>query len=432
MEKFSQIEQRYYFFDLSNKNLNSEINEFLELKENGHPSLKFIYLFNEENLLDDDIENKINQKLSILMKKISVDDFVISFDHQIKDELNNNETCKKLAELENKFKNINMGLESEFRTWNIKEIVNANNKIDEIVNEIKKQNLSSVEAFMKAYMFVTNRLFIDRKNNSSIPRTVYGVLNSDEIVCVGFCELLKEIMNRLGYKNIKLFSNNVESVIINEVCDKHRNLILYLKDEKYNLDGFYYIDPTWDAKGKNEEFKFNFFMLPLNEVENINEYDIFTENVKYSGFEEVTGHEKNLSYYCRPQQNNKISLGENSAVFCKEFIEFLKTKKEFIDKLNLFDQSENNTEYFAKNNSQQILNILKENTKNLNLKTFYKILKNVISKQYPDFSKKEKDKKIEDIIKYNIKVSRLCFNDNAKTIFRQLEPNSKVKQELNK
>ena len=52
-------------------------------------------------------------------------------------------------------------------------------------------------------MIATNRPYKDTKNDSSVPRTIYGVLTSDEIVCVGYCELFKEIVKRLNLKDVK-------------------------------------------------------------------------------------------------------------------------------------------------------------------------------------------------------------------------------------
>lgn len=429
MDYLQETKQRYYYSERSGKNLLDEIYEYLELKNWGHSDLKFIYLFNEEDLLDENISEKVKNVLSVLTKEIDLKDIIISFDHQLKDNLNSNQTCQNLLKLTQEFSSVNLGIEAEFRTWNINEIISTNNKLDKIVEEIKEKNYSCVEALMHAYMFVTNHLYIDSKNDSSVPRTIYGVLNSDQIVCVGYCELLKEIMNRLHYKDLKIFSNNVEAVIINEVCNKHRNLIIYLKDEKYNLEGYYYFDPTWDAKRQDEEYKFNFFMLPIEEIKNINEYKIYTENVKFSGTEEKTSHENFLSYYNRPETNNKVSIGSSSAKICEEFYNFIKNDKNLFNDFEKIKKSNKDIDSIIKNNFNEFLPAIIKQTKKLDFKTFYKILYNVLKKS-SNLTEHKQKLKLESILKYNINISKNYFDNNANTVFKA----SKTEQEyeLNK
>ena len=429
---FEELKRRFYFSEKSNKNLESEIFDFLEKKEYGNPNLKFIYLFNEEDLLDKDIEKRVSDVLEKLTKMIDKNDIIISFDHQVKPNLNNNQTCKKLVNLTKKFEDVFVGLESEQHTFTVGEVLHANSKIDEIVNKIKSEKLSCTEALMQAYMFVTNHAYVNKQHDSSIPRTIYGVLNSDEIVCVGYCELLKEIMNRLNYKNLKVYLNNVEALIINEVCDKHRNLIVYLKDEKYNLDGYYYIDPTWDAKRKDEEYKFNFFMLPLKEIDNIKEYHINIEEVNFGGITEVSSREKYLSYFYRPVVNDKLSITCLKARLCEEFVKFAKLDKRFSEKIKELSRNKKSFEDFAVYNTDEFLNIIKQTTKDLDIKSFYKILKVVLEKSDKNLTCEQINEKIEKIVKYNIEVSRNCFEQNANTIFRQLKPQKKENKEFQK
>ncbi len=460
MENFRETDKRYYFYEKSKKSLENEIDEYLELKNYGHDSLKFIYLFDEEDLLDEKIDERVENVLKTLLSKIDSSSITISFEHQLKENLDNNKTFLKLNSLCEKYKDINIGIESEYRTWKPSEVLYSNKILDKLAFEINSKNLSNFEKIMYAYMIATNRPYKDTKNDSSVPRTIYGVLTSDEIVCVGYCELFKEIVKRLNLKDVKIFKNNIEATIINESVSKHRNLIVYLKDDKYKIDGYYYFDPTWDAKSKTEDFKFNFFMVNLKEIKNIEEYCIDSEKIKYSGFSEDTDRMNFLSYYSRPEQNDKVSISAHKLNACKDFLDFFVKDKNYSSELEEF-KKQGNFENNLKENFSKLLPIIYEKTKNISIKDFYNALKNVLNvyneniESYLTFhknsetstfqnysnqnsstqinnnensfnesnknlKKEEINKQIEKIINYNIKVSRLCFTERSDALFRKL------------
>ena len=219
--------------------IKNDIEDFLDLKSETFENLKLVYLFNEEDLLEPNIEIKINDILNKLTKNIDKNDIIISFDHQVKENLDNNKTLKKLKELKNKFFDVKIGMEQEFETFDVEKVENANKILDTIANEIKNKNLTELESLLYAYMIVSNRLIIDNKKNISLSRSIYGVLNTKYIVCVGYSEFLREIVKRLNLKNVKIFLNNVIIRENGKVNSLHRNLIIYVKDEKYNVDGYF-------------------------------------------------------------------------------------------------------------------------------------------------------------------------------------------------
>lgn len=153
------------FYVLNNECIfiKNDIEDFLDLKSETFENLKLVYLFNEEDLLEPNIEIKINDILNKLTKNIDKNDIIISFDHQVKENLDNNKTLKKLKELKNKFLDVNIGMEQEFETFNVEKVENANKILDTIANEIKNKNLTELESLLYAYMIVSNRLIIDNK-----------------------------------------------------------------------------------------------------------------------------------------------------------------------------------------------------------------------------------------------------------------------------
>ena len=233
----------------------------------------------EEDLLKGDINSQIENVSQIIKKLaksgISKDEMVISFLHDKSYKTNSNESCKVLYELAKHFDGYKLGIEAGDITWSSEKIVNANKKLDKIVEDIKSKNLSKLEQLFLAYNIITQKMYKEVEHNESLytSREIYGVLNSDTIVCVGYVEILKEIMARLGLGNdIQIFSNKVK--LPNKYkTEYHETCIIYIKDEKYNLDGYYYCDPTWDSRRDGDtSVRLTYFMLPIREIRNINSY----------------------------------------------------------------------------------------------------------------------------------------------------------------
>ncbi len=141
--------------------------------------------------------------------------------------------------------------------------------------EIKSLNLSPIETVMYAYDIVRNREYIEEKEgeDKSISRDLTKVLKGKEIVCEGFTGIADGILTYLGF--------NVTCVNINRIKGGgHQRFSVYIKDDKYGIDGVYYFDPTWESKEPDEtnEFlnKYIFFGRTKKQIETLSQ-DYFTE-----------------------------------------------------------------------------------------------------------------------------------------------------------
>lgn len=137
-------------------------------------------------------------------------------------------------------------------------------QINYITKRIKKYNLSPLERVMLVYDIVKNNYYHkeDQRENYLISRTLDNVLNSGYIVCVGYVAIINAML-----KNLDI---NVISMICETKRDRHCRSMIYLKDAKYNIDGVYVLDPTWDSKKNNGHEnidKYNYFLLPLHLAE---------------------------------------------------------------------------------------------------------------------------------------------------------------------
>ena len=125
-----------------------------------------------------------------------------------------------------------------------------------------------------------------RKKLKSASRDLYEILENDYIVCVGFNNLLCDLLTKLGINNIEqgldidisaskaIKQLNIEkekwanltpeekhnlileqqSYIPRNKFEGHRRAIVRIKDEKYGIDGIYSADSTWDNDDKNNRY----------------------------------------------------------------------------------------------------------------------------------------------------------------------------------
>lgn len=137
-------------------------------------------------------------------------------------------------------------------------------QINYITKKIKKYNLSSLEKVIMVYDIVKNNFYHKEEKNENylISRSLDNVLNSDYIVCVGYIAIVNAML-----KNLNI---NARTIICKTKKEKHCRSIIHLVDKKYNIDGVYVLDPTWDSKRNNIEDtidKYNYFLIPIEIAE---------------------------------------------------------------------------------------------------------------------------------------------------------------------
>lgn len=123
------------------------------------------------------------------------------------------------------------------------------------------KHLSPLEKFLAAYIMVIKFAKYSEEENPNewnISRSVYDITNHDgdiKIVCAGYVNLLIELLERMGIKDALYWDVRTEDLPFNN----HARLLIHLKDEKYDIDGIYMSDPTWDSKWNDNNLPVNSF-----------------------------------------------------------------------------------------------------------------------------------------------------------------------------
>ncbi len=122
-------------------------------------------------------------------------------------------------------------------------------KIKSIVERIKSFDMSPLEQVMYAYDMVRDRKFKEStaSEDGREARDLTAVLFGNEIVCEGFSNELKAILD-----NLNIRSKSHDLLCIADPDASHRRVSVYVEDDKYGVKGVYSFDATWDSK-KNDD-----------------------------------------------------------------------------------------------------------------------------------------------------------------------------------
>lgn len=112
---------------------------------------------------------------------------------------------------------------------------------------ILQSDLSPLEKLIYAYDIMKTFRYKESDESHSISRNPGKILNSDYIVCVGYVEMLDEIL--------KGIDDDIKHIDVSVSCydDKgeflggHARSLVYINDDKYNIHGPFIVDSTWDS-----------------------------------------------------------------------------------------------------------------------------------------------------------------------------------------
>ena len=133
-----------------------------------------------------------------------------------------------------------------------KEYKDTIDSINQKINDIEKYNFSPLEKIMYAYDMVRDKVYVEVEENEDkmISRNLTTALLGDKIVCVGYAKIFQTLVEKLGIecKIVYLMKPNKD--------EGHARNVIFVKDDKYGVEGVYYFDPTWD--NKEDEFDTEF------------------------------------------------------------------------------------------------------------------------------------------------------------------------------
>ena len=133
------------------------------------------------------------------------------------------------------------------------------------IEPAQNKNYSPFEKYIYAYNVTKRFKKYKESENRAESRDLYKLLESDYIVCAGYSNLLIDLLTKLGIP-ARFAKLTVATVKEGEETknEYHARVAYSMKDPKYNIDGYYIADPTWD--NSEEQDYYNFVALTSKEM----------------------------------------------------------------------------------------------------------------------------------------------------------------------
>lgn len=229
----------------------------LLIKELASTKLTAATLFDENIII---IEKILSENPNVLS---CCDSISFVADREIKEYIDKNPILKKynmhlngnhtidsksgneLYSLFGEYENVYLLFDGNKTERHIREYKSTIDAIDDIVKTINKYNLSPLEKIMYAYDLVRDRVYTKESENESniVSRDLSSVLFGNKIVCAGYVAIFNSVLKNLGI-------NVMDYIIARKDNNKkgHVRSLVYVNDKKYNVNGIFLFDPTWDSK----------------------------------------------------------------------------------------------------------------------------------------------------------------------------------------
>ena len=345
----------------------------------------------------DEIVEFINNNPILEDKKVVIDNF-FSF--------RNDDLYLLLSELSD-YSNIYINLKGNSNAVNIEDIIKTVDIIDNMTNLVKRFDFSQIEQIMYVYDLVRDRIYVKEKSGESRnnSRDLTSVLLGDKIVCLGFSNIFDAIMQKLNIKSRIYILNPTENGKF-----KHARNVVYVNDDKYNINGIFFFDTTWDCKKDDNKFleSYQYFAVNklnidcMNEFNNLKDEEFFNFNM-YRADEIVQ-----LIIHGRYNEipNNYFKAVNNLSKFIDDGLVILSNVNN-----NYYENRLNNDEEYVNYISEKIYYYADLLDQELNYKQLSDILYNVRKIQYYENpSKYAFDIKLIEENAYNYEIESDEFN----------------------
>lgn len=367
---------------------------------------------------------------------------------------NKEEFNKKLIQENIDYQNLYIRIRHD--TYSLKEYLEYEKMLYSFVEPAQK--LSPFEKYIYAYDIVKKfKKYKKNKKDKMKSRRLYDILDNNYMVCVGYSRMLGDLLNKLEIENIEhsidvglkpykalaqlknkykdewnKLSNIEKQNLINsqknyipETTSGHSRRLIHLVDEKYNINGLYFSDPTWDNNLK--ENSYNHLLMTSEEVltssnkfkfENDSSELLYIRNVEeFNNKLNIILNRRNKS--TNEKNNNKLeeemckivnNLTQTIKNIDKNFYKKMQEKYEFLDKSNfkidnIYNISNEITDYLY-----DVANYITNNINNpVNGKTILEAVKNVYNNVYVGGIDKQY---LSEIQEYNSKIAENEFQSN--------------------
>lgn len=354
--------------------------------------LKYISI--KENISENEIENFIylNPECIITIYAINNED-ELSYLSNLKKIFNilknHNKKYNILITIENReqlkqtnilnIDNINLTIENDNYGYTKEKYLKEEEQLDKLIEPIKKANLSPYEKYLAVYNIVKQfKPYKENHQNLDSSRYLRYILNNEYMVCVGYSNLLKVLLDKVGIPCIKQsvsvdisYDNGFTAEEIETNTSGHARNIIKIDDPKYNIHGIYIADATWDNDMELDLY-YNASMT-FDRKKEARRLEVLTSEDLLLDFHNFEEFQQKLDYYLKKEyKHQRETYEENSINSLKQA--YNKAYNEILTLLSTLDYPKY-LELYNKYDQQ-----IKDNEKN------FKQLENIYSEFLTDYA----------------------------------------------
>ena len=167
--------------------------------------------------------------------------------------------------------------ENHYKPVTYKELVIINNYVNLIANYVKRFNFSPFEQTL----FLTD-LIKELKykkypsTNQSISRDLIEIIRNDFIVCEGYANIFKAVLDKLGIGSVVslYYHDEIKNIPENQRNNGHATVSAFIDDDKYNIHHQYAYDLTWGSNDGTDSYLENYKYIAIpkeldNKIKNL-------------------------------------------------------------------------------------------------------------------------------------------------------------------
>lgn len=231
---------------------------------------------------------------------------------------------------------------------------------DELVDSIEKLDLSPFERYILIYDLVREKTYKEEEKGAlnAESRSKYSALNGDTIVCSGYAEVSNNLSNKLDIKSMIDYLARKDNSPYG-----HARCLVYLKDDKYKIDGLYYADPTMDYRRKDDDYKYLYhysgflktkdFMDKIDNMNNRIDLSLeFLDSLESDNYDEFANVDEDFFLYCMNKMKNMIGDKKRLNYFNDQTRQF-RSLKGFLKNMILGTDDEDQIKYFLRNHKEE-------------------------------------------------------------------------------
>ena len=213
----------------------------------------------------EDINSFVSNNQEIFSRKVVVENF-FDLEKSNLDDIKNNISD---------YNRLRYNVLGDFLDYSFEELEQATNKFKSIVDEVAQFDYSPLEISLHLYDLVRDRYYImgENEHEDASSRGLASVLLSDYIVCAGFVALYNSLLKSFGIK-AKAYNLDLKDSEIG-----HVQTIARIRDDKYDIDGVLFFDPTADCRKDSSNHFLNIYRFFAKNFIEMSEFTSEYDNV---------------------------------------------------------------------------------------------------------------------------------------------------------